>query len=188
MKPLNTILILIAAILAVFLQATWEGPRRALGAQIDLLPGLMVYVSLRGGLVTLTLLAVVGGFCFDALSANPEGVSVLPLFLIGFLIERSGHLLLRNQMYAQFVLGLGASAAMPLLTLVLLATLGYSPMIGLGSLWQLVVLSISGAALTPLYFKLFAWAGQGLSYRPYHSDSFRPDREVERGRRVKSGI
>ena len=50
---------------------------------------------------------------FDSLSANPLGVSVLPLFLVGFLIYRQRELILRDQPFAQFVLGLGASAAVP---------------------------------------------------------------------------
>jgi rod shape-determining protein MreD len=182
MKALNTVLVLVAALLAVFLEAFWDTPRHLLGAQIDLLPGLMVYASLSAGVTTLTLLAVVGGFGFDALSANPAGISILPLFLIGFTIERSGHLLLRGQVYAQLVLGLAASAAMPVLTVLLLLSLGHHPMIGLGSLWQWLVLSVCGAVLTPFYFTLFHWLGRGLSYRPYHPSSFRTDREIERGR------
>ena len=56
-------------------------PRRAiwLGAQIDLLPALMVYAALNAGLPTVALLAVFGGLWFDTLSANPLGISILPL-------------------------------------------------------------------------------------------------------------
>ena len=78
MTILNTILVLVAALVAVFIESAWDWPRSWLGAQIDLLPGLMVYVSLSAGLTAITLLAVVGGLGFDSLSANPLGVSVLP--------------------------------------------------------------------------------------------------------------
>lgn len=182
MNILTPILVLTAAFLAVFVEASWNGPRNWLGTQIDLLPGLMVFSSLSAGLTTMGLLAVVGGLCFDSLSANPLGVSVLPLFLVGLGIHYFRHLILRDQAYAQWVLGLAASAGVPVLTLLLLVTAGQHPMLGLGSIWQWVVMSVSGAAFTPLYFRLFDRLEGGLSYRPFHETSFREDREIKRGR------
>jgi cell shape-determining protein MreD len=177
----RTSLVLLAAFLAVYLEAACTWPRRLLGAQIDLLPGLMVYASLTTGVTTVTLLAAVGGVCFDSLSANPTGISVLPLFAIGMAILQVRHLILREQAYAQWVLGLAASALMPLLTLLLLYTLGKSPLIGAGSLWQWLVVSVGGAVLTPLCFVVFDRLEQALSYHPRHQSSFRSDREIERG-------
>lgn len=182
MSVLNTILVLGVALVAVFLESAWDWPRSWLGGQIDLLPGLMVYVSLSAGLTAVTLLAVVGGLGFDSLSANPLGVSVLPLFAVGVVILRFRHLILRDQTYAQWVIGLGASAVVPLLTLALLLTLGLSPILGLGSLWQWLLLGLGGAAFTPLYFRLFDLLERTLSYRPLRATSFRPDRQIERGR------
>jgi hypothetical protein len=78
-EPLQTILILAAAFLAVFGEAAafpvfGEAlPRHWLGAQVDLLPALMVYAALNTDIVTVSLLAVLGGLWFDALSANPLG-------------------------------------------------------------------------------------------------------------------
>src|SRR5438094_3400750 len=97
MTLLNTIFILGAAFLAVFWQAAFNGVRHLLGAQIDLLPALMVYASLYGGFTNVVLLAVLGGLWFDSLSANPLGVSVLPLFVIGVAIYANRDLILRNQ-------------------------------------------------------------------------------------------
>src|SRR5258706_10846770 len=97
MTLLTTIFILGAAFLAVFWQAAFNGVRHLLGAQIDLLPALMVYASLYGGFTTVVLLAVLGGLWFDSLSANPLGVSVLPLFIIGVSIYASRELILRTQ-------------------------------------------------------------------------------------------
>jgi rod shape-determining protein MreD len=182
MSILIAILILVAAFLVVFLEAAWAGPASWLGAQIDLLPALMVYAGLSTGITTITLLAVVGGLCFDAISANPVGVSVLPLFVIGFAIQQFRHLILRDQTYAQWILGLCASAAMPLLTLLILVTMGLNPLVDIGSLWQWLVMALGGAALTPLCFKLFDRLARALSYRPVIQSSFRPDREIERGR------
>src|SRR5439155_23751367 len=101
MNWLNTILVLLVAYLAVFWEAAFNGVRHLLGAQIDLLPALMVYASLYGGFTTVILLAVLGGLWFDSLSANPLGVSVLPLFIIGVTIYASRELILRSQTVAQ---------------------------------------------------------------------------------------
>src|SRR5437899_2814953 len=111
MTWLNTLFVLLAAFIAVFWEAAFSGLRHLVGAQIDLLAALMVYASLTGGLATVALLASLGGLCFDALSANPLGISVLPLFAIGLAIHSRRDLILRDQVFAQFVLGLGASAA-----------------------------------------------------------------------------
>ena len=57
MNWLNTILVLLVAYLAVFWEAAFNWVRHLLGAQIDLLPALMVYASLCGSLATVALLA-----------------------------------------------------------------------------------------------------------------------------------
>ncbi len=84
MKLFNSILVLAAAFLAVFAEAAFQLPRHLLGAQVDLLPALMIYAALNTDVATVSLLAVLGGLWFDALSANPLGVSILPLFAVGY--------------------------------------------------------------------------------------------------------
>ena len=182
MNWLNTILILIAAFLIVFLEATINGLRHLLGVQMDLLPSLMVYASLSSGLVTVALLSACGGLWFDSLSANPLGISVLPLFLIGFVIQRYRGLILREQIFAQWVLGLVASAGAPVLTLLLLLNAEIQPLIGWFSLWQWLVVGLVGAVATPLWFRCFDRLTHALSYRPLSEASFRPDRQIKRGR------
>ena len=182
MNSLNTIFILGAAFLAVFWEAAFGGLRHILGAQVDLLPALMVYASLCTGLTTVSLLAVCGGLWFDSLSANPLGVTVLPLFIIGFAIHLAHELILRDHTYAQFVLGLGASALMPILTLLVLLSIGQKPLVGWGTLWQLVVLTVGGAVATPICFELFGWLQRTLVHPSAAQSSFRPDREIRRGR------
>src|SRR5712671_1676148 len=113
MTWLNSLLVLVAAFLAVFWEAAFNGFRHFLGAQIDLLPALIVYSSLCAGMITVALVAFLGGLWFDSLSANPLGVSVLPLFIIGLAIYSTRDLILRDQTFAHLVLGLGASAAAP---------------------------------------------------------------------------
>ena len=182
MNWLHTILVLCAAFLVVFLEATVNAWRHWFGVQVDLLPSLMVYASLSTGLVTVGMLALCGGLWFDSVSSNPLGISVLALFLIGFVIQRYRGLILRDQTFAQLVLGLAASAGAPLMTLLILLNTESQPLIGWFSLWQWLVMSLVGAAFTPFWFRVFDRLTQALSYRPLGETSFRPDRQIKRGR------
>ncbi len=182
MNFLQTILILAAAFLVVFGEAAFPVLRHFLGAQVDLLPVLMVYAALNTEMVTVSLLAVLGGLWFDALSANPLGISILPLFAVGFLICFRRDLILRELSFARLVLGTAASAVVPVLSLLLLLTAGKQPLLGWGSLWQWIVMTAGGAAATPLVFALFGWCHRAFGYQPRAETSFRPDREIRRGR------
>jgi len=182
MNWLNTIFILVTAFLVVFWEAAFHGLSHLLRAQIDFLPPLMVYAGLTGGLGTVSLLAVLGGLGFDSLSANPLGITMLPLFIIGLALHLYRDLILRDQFFAQVALGFGASLAAPLLTLVLLLTTGHSPLLGWGTLWQLVVMSIGGAIATPIIFELFKVINRTFGPPHVSETSFRPDREIRRGR------
>jgi cell shape-determining protein MreD len=182
MKTFTSIMILVAAFLAVFWASAFNLVRNLLGAQIDLLPALVVYASLSTGLTTVSLLAFAGGLWFDSLSANPLGVSVLPLFIVGLIIYVIRELILRDQVYAQLVLGLAASAAVPVLNLVILLTMGYEPLIGWGSLWQWIVMTLGGAVATPVVFIAFEWLHRAFTHDHQSESSFRPDREIRRGR------
>lgn len=175
-------MILAVAILAVFWEAAFGWVRSLLGAQLDLLPALMVYASLRSGMPTVVLTATVGGLGFDALSANVFGVSVLPLFVIGLLIHVRRDVILKDQAFAQFILGSCASLAVPVMTLVLLLTGGKTPLTGWGTLWQLLVMSLGGGFATPVLFEMFGWLERSLIHGRVVETSFRSDREIRRGR------
>ncbi|MFO1477117.1 MAG: hypothetical protein U1F98_10755 [Verrucomicrobiota bacterium] len=182
MSLLSTILVLLAIYVAVFLEAAFPGARRLLGAQVDLLPAILVYAGLNTGLPTVCLAATLGGLLFDSLSANPLGVSVLPLLLVGVLIYQQRELILRDELFAQTVLGLVASAVVPLLTLILLLTLGRSPLLGWGSLWQWIVMTVGGGLATPVVCAAFSLLDRAFIYRRASETTFRPDREIRRGR------
>jgi hypothetical protein len=179
----NSILILAAAFLAVFCEAAFSWPHRWLGAQIDLLPALMIYAALNTDIITVSLLAVLGGLWFDSLSANPLGISILPLFAIGFPIFLKRDLILRELPFAQSVLGGTACAVAPTLTVLLLLTGGNEPLLGWGSLWQWIVMAAGGAVAAPVIFAFFDWCHHALGYQPRTETSFRPDREILRGRK-----
>ena len=182
MTVLHFIMIFLSAFLAVFWEASFPGIRSLLGAQVDLLPPLIVYTALSAGLPIVALMALWSGLLFDSLSANPLGVSVLPLFFVGLMVHLNRDLILREQLFAQFFIGLIASAITPTLTLLLLLTKGIEPMLGWGSLWQWMVVSAGGAVATPIFFVLFGWFNRVFGYQPATETSFRPDREIRRGR------
>jgi cell shape-determining protein MreD len=182
MNWFSTITVFLTAFLAVFWEAAFNGVRHWVGAQIDLLPPLMVYVALSGGIGTVASFAVLGGLWFDSLSANPLGVTVLPLFFIGLAICANRDLILREQTFAQFVLGLGASSIAPILVLLLLLTRGHELLFGWGTIWQLIVMTLGGAVATPIFFEFFNFINRVLGPRTHSELSFRPDREIRRGR------
>jgi len=179
MIAFNSLIILISAYVAVFLQSAING---FMGVQLDVLPALMVYASLTAGPLTMAALALFGGLWFDSLSANPLGISILPLLAIGFLIQLRRDLLLRDQTFAQFVIGSVASVFAPLATLLFLLTAGKMPLLGWGTVWQILVLALFGGAATPAFFWLFGRVAQTFDYREVVTSSFRSDREIRRGR------
>lgn len=182
MRTTHHLLIGLAVFLAVFWQAFATSIREVLGAQVDLLPSLMVYAALGAGLPAVSLVAMLGGFLFDSLSANPLGSSVLPLLAVGSTIYHRRELILRDEPFAQVVVGFLAGAVTPALTVLLLLTAGEQPLLGWGSLWQWLVMSVGGAVATPLWFILFGWLNRTLGYQYAKETSFRPDREIRRGR------
>ncbi len=170
------------AFLAVFAESYFRGLRNLLGAQIDLLPGLMACAALTAGLPSVVALSLLGGIWFDSLSANPPGISVLPLLLPGLVIHHYRGLILRDRFYPQFLIGLGVSAAVPLLTVLSLLGAGAEPLVGWWSLWQWMVVALGGAVFTPACFALLQWFNRAFNYRPAPESSFRSDRELDRGR------
>jgi hypothetical protein len=182
MNGLNAIFIFAAAYISVFLQASCDFFRHWLGAQISLLPALMVYASLTHGLSMIALLAVGGGLLVDSLSANPLGASVLPLFVAGVAIFVRRDLLLRYSATAQLILGTAASAFCPAATLFLLLNSGHGPKLGWVSSWQILLGAALGGVLTPGCFILFDRFHHAFDYPSASSAPFRADREIKRGR------
>ena len=176
-------MIFAAAYLAVFGEAVFPSVRHLLGAQVDLLPAIMVYAALNADIATVALLAIFGGLWFDSLSANPLGITILPLFAVGFVIFLQRDLILRGLSFTQMVLGAVASAVVPALTVLLLLTAGKDPLLGWGSLLQWIVMTAGGAVATPIIFALFDWCNHALGYQPRTESSFRPDREILRGKK-----
>jgi hypothetical protein len=181
MNWVNTTAILATAYVAVFLEMHLGGLRWVLGAQIDFLPSLMAYTALTGGLGTVALLAVWGGACYDALSANPLGTTALPLFVAGALIHYHRGLILREQWVARFAIALGACGLVPLLSVLVLLSVGAEPLLGYGTLWQWMVMAVGGCAVTPVWFFVLDGLSRALSYPVRTEPAFRADRDIKRG-------
>lgn len=182
MNPLHPFIVLAVAYALAYFEASFNGFRHFLGAQIDFLPALMVYAGLNHGLGVISLTAVLGGLLFDSISVNPLGVSLLPLLGIGLMAYRGREVLSRHDSTIQFFLGAAASAAQPLAVLFILMNLGIVPLLGWKSLWQFAVMTLGGGLFTPVCFALFRRLHQALDYQPAPQTSFRPDREIKRGR------
>lgn len=181
-RAFRIIAVVLLALTFAFMQAAFIWPRRLFGAQVDLLPALMVFASLRLGVGSIVALALIGGFSMDALSLNPLGASPLPLCVVGMLIHLKREQVLRDEVVAQSLLGMAASAAVPLGTLLMILSAGESPLLGFGFVWDLVVLTIGGGIAAPLIFKGMNLLESALIYQAHSQPSFRPDREIRRGR------
>src|SRR3982751_255492 len=182
MNLLNSSLIMLAALLVIFWEAAFNGVRHFVGAQLDLLPPLMVYAALTARFPTVAALSLFGGLWFDSLSSNPLGITVLPLLLIGVIIFASREFIVRDQLFAQLVIGLAASGALPVMVLLILLTTGREPLVGWGTLWQITIMSIGGAIATPVFFEFFGFLHRAFGYKKSNETSFRPDRQIARGR------
>lgn len=176
------LLILCSAFLAIFAEAKVLFLRNLIGVQPDLIPGLMVFASLTLELFPLTLFGLVAGLCYDSLSMNSLGVTVLPLIAVGCVNYHSRSLLLRENQFAQMVLGASASLSCPLLSLLIMEGLGKSPILGWAMIWQFMVLTAFGAMSTPIIFRVFDSIGERLNYQTVAESTFRPDRQIKRGR------
>ena len=182
MTRFETISILFAAWLAVAFEISFNGFRHTLGAQVNLLPALMVYVALSSSLPSVALLAIAGGLAQDAFSANPLGVTTLALALTGFLLHYQRDLVLRHQLYAQVMMGFLASSLVPVcVVLELMNTHRPVPLT-----WRLagqwLVMAVGGAVATPMVFGLFALVNRLFTYQALPESHYRETRQIKRTR------
>lgn len=161
MSGIHTTLILIVALIAVFLQVTCTSARELFGAQPNPLPALMVYTALHANIGSMAMLAILGSLWQSALSADPPGIAMLPLFLIGTAVELNRQYIARQKWFARFIIGTAASALLPLTVLFILLSLGHQPLLSWLSLWQLFITAIGGGLITlavfPIMAKLREW-------------------------------
>jgi rod shape-determining protein MreD len=157
--------------------------RDFIGAQVDFLPGLMVYAAMAYRRTIVLASAALLGLFFDALSANILGSTFSALAIIGLIASRFRELLLSDQFITHWVLGVLATAAAPFLTLAVMHLAGQQPLIGLGSIWQWFIMVAGGGLATPLWFKLFDRLDDASRFKELPESTFRQDRQIARGRR-----
>jgi len=104
------------------------------------------------------------------------------MLLLGVAIWAKRDLILRDQVFAQAVIGTAASAGFAIISILILLHLGSRPILGWGTLWQILVTAVGGGVLAPLTFKSFGWAHRHLTHGHAPETSFRADREIRRGR------
>lgn len=182
MNRLTLILLLSLSLLAVFIQSAFPLLRNPLGAQVDLLPALMVYAGVYGGLGTLSLASSLSGLWYDSLSSNPLGSTIPGLFLVAFGVRFFRDLLVYHDPFVQVMLGFAAGAVAPAVTILLLLSMDQEPLVGWKSFWQLLVVAGGSALATPVFFLLFNRLHRLFCYPTVTQSSFRPDREIKRGR------
>lgn len=168
--------------LTVFGQTQFPSLTGSLGIPLDLRPALIVYAALSHGLPTLLGISLVAGLGTDALSANPIGVSLVPCFVLGLILNLRQHLLLREQGYAQMWLGLAGGMTLPLMTWALLLVHDRSAPMGFGIFFRILSIGILNAAACPALFLVFDGLRDIFDYKPISEMGFRNDREIKRGR------
>lgn len=182
MNWISPLLLFVVTWLAVFAATQFAPLAGWLGVPLALVPGVIVYAALTHHLLLTTALCIFAGLGVDALSANRLGVSVAPLFLAGFLIHTRRHLILRAQAYAQFWLGLATAVFVPLATLTIMSFGQREPLRGWSTVWQLALTGGLNGVLCPAWFLLFDALRRTFDYQPVAESSFRPDRQIKRGR------
>jgi cell shape-determining protein MreD len=194
--------LLLATFVAAFIQSSLGGLRSVIAAQPDLLPALVIYAALNTRLATTTATAVVGALAHDALSSGPFGLTVLPVTSLGIVLNIRRDVLLKDSRWAQALIGGGGAVAVALGSLAILFLIWpvlsnppdpsflpeqrqgttFLPNLGLATVWQLSLIGLFGALITPLVFWAFRWIESTLDYPPLAPSLPRPDREIKRGR------
>ena len=173
---------ILIAIGVVYLEARWTVVESGWRGQIDLLPVFAAYAALHGRVGVMAGVAAIGGCWFDVLSANPLGTSLLSLFLTAYLLHGMHEVLLKGQMAAQFFVCVLAGALNPTIAGLILWVLGTQPILGWGTLWQVLINAVCCGLAGPVLFLILNQLDQSLSYAPTAKPWNRPVVEVKRSK------
>ena len=143
---------LVAAFLAVFWPAAFDGFRHLLGAQSDLLPALVVYAAASSGFAHGGVDRLCRRAVFDSFRPIRWGQRAAA-FRVGFGVLLAREFVLRDQPFTQIDPGPGRRGGSPLLMVIAApAQSGRQLWLGWGSLWQWLVMSVGGGVATPVIF------------------------------------
>ena len=166
MKTFYAIGLLVIALLALYLANTLDWHQHITGTRIDPLPALMVCAALRAPVHALMLLAVFGSLWQTSLSADPPGISMIPLFAVSVAVSLNQRAIHTRLWGARFAAAATAGAFVPLFTLGLLMLLGREPLLGWFSIWQLGLMSFSSGLLALIFFPLLEWLDRAVEDQP----------------------
>ncbi len=166
-----------------FAEARISVLRDLTGAQVDLLPGLMIYAAMAYRFEIVLGCAALFGLFYDSLSANVLGSSFVALAVVGLGALRFRELLLSDQFITHWILGLIGTAIAPVIALVVMNLCGVQPLVGLGSLWQWLIMIAGGGLVTPVWFRFFNRLDDASRFKEMPESAFRADRQIARGRR-----
>ena len=174
--------VLVAGWLAVFAQTQFGTLRAVLGVPLEVAPALLVYCAFTHGLGMVAAFTAMAGLGGDVLSGSRLGLGWVLPFGVGFALNTRRHLLLREQRYAQFWLGLGAGIAIPLGHALLLHAAHAEPARGWHSTRQLLLLGLLNGIACPACFKAFDRLRETFEYAPEPTSFHAGQREMKRGR------
>ena len=166
MKHFFTLTILLTALGAIFFECACGIPRNLTGAQIDPLPALMIVVALRSPVLAITALAIMGSLWQSSISADPLGISMLPLFLLGMTVHLNKRRISSHHPGQRFALGAIAGAIVPALTLGLLLLTSQQPLVGWYSLWQWAVGILGSGLLALIFSPWIEWLDRTVEEQP----------------------
>ena len=182
MNQLPVLLLLAVLWLVTFAPTQFAVLHDWIGVPLNLSPALLVYTALTHGPVLTTVVSVMAGLWLDALSASRFGVSLLPMFLFAFVVQSRSHLILRDQRFAQFWLGVAGGILIPIATAGVLLLGRREPALTQGTVAQLILLGVANGLATPLTFQLFDRMNRAFNYQSLEPGSFRADRQIVRSR------
>lgn len=166
----------------IFVEARITWLRDVIGAQIDIVPGLMVYAAMAFPPAVVFFCAGFLGMMYDSLSANPLGTTMLSLCAVAAVLIHFREVLLSDQFTTHWVLGLCSTFGVTIISLGVIQAAGEQPLIGAATLWQVAVMTAGGGLLTPVWFRVLNRLDSALRYSEVSESAFRPDRQIARGR------
>ena len=166
MKSYSTLTILLIALVSIYVASAWNLPRQLFGAQLDPLPALMLVVALRSPISTIGMLSIFGSFAQSALSSNPFGLSLIPLYLFGFIVHLYSRSLYHHHSGSRLALGAAAGALIPIMSLGLLLVTNKEPLFGWFTLWQWAVGTLSSGLIALMFFPLIEWLDKSVEEQP----------------------
>ena len=180
----NKMLVLLLGVyFLIFLQSHWQVPRFWLGFQPDLTPALMVFVGLTMGAGYVSTIALMSGLWLDSLSANPFGMSIFPLFLVGWIVFCFRKKIMAVEFMAQIYLGILGGLLVFLLQLTLLKLLSFNPLIGWGMFFFTMLNAFFCGLAVPFFYLLHKWFKSLFSHSSYEPNNWRNNnRQIVRGK------